>query len=258
MVLKHQRWQKGFSLVELSIILVILGLLVTGVLAGSRLIEQAELRTIATEIDRHITSAKTFYDKYGYYPGDIPNASDFWFDTTNCPNGMVPTGCNGNGNQRIADNLVGTAEYDEKYRAWQHLVFAGMMEGNFTGLRIPSSIDGGDSTNSPTSVRSGGLYYMLWDSFYDYFKSPVNMLCFGSIDPGHTPAGPIWSPREAYQFDNKLDDGLPYAGRMMSNEVPVGGSNCVVTATTSTYNLSSESISCRSCFDFDMVKIKGE
>ncbi|PZP83692.1 MAG: type II secretion system protein, partial [Azospirillum brasilense] len=54
----------GFSLVELSIVLVILGLLTGGILGGQSLIRAAELRTISTDANRYITAAQTFRDKY--------------------------------------------------------------------------------------------------------------------------------------------------------------------------------------------------
>lgn len=252
---QRRRYSTGFSMLELAVVLVIIGLLTVGVLAGSSLVHQAELRSINVEVNKHITTVKTFYDKYDYYPGDMPIASDFWFDATNCPAGLVPAGCNGDGDQRIGDNLPPTAsERPERYRAWQHMVFSGIMEGNFTGLKVPGTTDGGDITNSPSSSKAGGLYYITWDNFFGFFQSPVNMLCFGSERPDTSPAGLIWSPRDAYHMDKKIDDGLPYAGKMMSNATG-GDGNCVSSAE---YNLPFNGTACRSCFDFDIISVNGQ
>ena len=72
------RTDGGFSLLELSIVLVILGLLAGGVLSGKSLIRAAELRTIGTERDRFRTAMYAFRDKYFMLPGDISNATSFW------------------------------------------------------------------------------------------------------------------------------------------------------------------------------------
>ena len=69
---------RAFSLVELSIVLVILGLLTGGILAGQSLIRAAELRAVTTEYQRYVAAVQTFRDKYMALPGDMPNAIAFW------------------------------------------------------------------------------------------------------------------------------------------------------------------------------------
>ena len=70
--------RSGFSLVELSIVLVILGLLTGGILAGQSLIRAAELRSVATESQRYMAALNSFRDKYFALPGDMANATAFW------------------------------------------------------------------------------------------------------------------------------------------------------------------------------------
>mgnify|MGYP001100732306 CR=1 FL=1 len=74
----------GFSLVELSIVLVILGLLVGGILGGKSLIKAAELRSISTEQAQWNTAIKAFRDKYFMLPGDMNNATSFGEPQTRC------------------------------------------------------------------------------------------------------------------------------------------------------------------------------
>lgn len=69
---------RGFSLVELSIVLVILGLLTGGILAGQSLIRAAELRSYITDVQRYPAAVNAFKDKYFAYPGDMANATKFW------------------------------------------------------------------------------------------------------------------------------------------------------------------------------------
>ena len=68
----------AFSLVELSIVLVILGLLVGGVLSGQSLIRAAQLRSVTTQFANYRAAVFTFRDKYFALPGDMANASAFW------------------------------------------------------------------------------------------------------------------------------------------------------------------------------------
>jgi prepilin-type N-terminal cleavage/methylation domain-containing protein len=69
---------RGFTLVELSIVLVILGLLAGGVLAGQGLIRAAELRSITTDQQRFLIAIRAFRDQYRSLPGDMPNATLVW------------------------------------------------------------------------------------------------------------------------------------------------------------------------------------
>ena len=70
--------KKGFSLVELSIVLVILGLLTGGILTGQTLIRAAELRSVNADVQRFQAATRTFQSKYFAFAGDMRNATDFW------------------------------------------------------------------------------------------------------------------------------------------------------------------------------------
>jgi prepilin-type N-terminal cleavage/methylation domain-containing protein len=61
----------GFTLIELSIVLVIIGLVVGGVLVGRDLICAAELRAQISQIEKYNTAVNTFYGKYGGLPGPL-------------------------------------------------------------------------------------------------------------------------------------------------------------------------------------------
>ncbi|MFO0388554.1 MAG: type II secretion system protein [Alphaproteobacteria bacterium] len=69
--------QQGFTLIELSIVLVIIGLVTAGVLVGKDLINQAELRSIITDVEKYNTAVNTFKVKYCCLAGDCPFATDF-------------------------------------------------------------------------------------------------------------------------------------------------------------------------------------
>src|ERR1700735_2843794 len=75
--------KSGFTLIELSIVLVIIGLIVGGILTGQSLIDAAAQREQIAQIEKYNTAVRTFQGKYGYLPGDIPNpyASNFGFQS---------------------------------------------------------------------------------------------------------------------------------------------------------------------------------
>ena len=71
--LKKSKKQSGFTLIEMSIVLVIIGLIVGGVLVGRDLISAAAVRAQISQIEKYNLAVNTFREKYGYLPGDIPN-----------------------------------------------------------------------------------------------------------------------------------------------------------------------------------------
>ena len=153
----------GFSLVELSIVLVILGLLTGGILAGQSLIRAAELRTVTNDFTRYVTATHTFRDKYFSIPGDMTNATKFWgaADPTpaTCRALTTPsTGtatCDGNGNGTILTPGDATTFF-EMHRFWQHLAHAGLIEGTYTGVTAVAAQPGKviPGTNAPLSRLS--------------------------------------------------------------------------------------------------------
>ena len=136
--------EAAFSLIELAIVLVILGLLVGGIMTGQSLIRAAELRSITTDLNQFQTSISVFRAKYSDLPGDMPDATAFWGAAHATPvtcATTVGTGtqtCNGDGNGQIG-NYGSAATYYEVHRMWQHLANTGLIEGSYTG------VDGGGS-----------------------------------------------------------------------------------------------------------------
>lgn len=131
----------GFSLVELSIVLVILGLLTGGILSGQALIRAAELRSITAQSSQYVTAIYSFRDKYFALPGDFAEATRFWgqqYSGATCAahSGAAvttPGACNGNGNG-ILTVTGGAGLSSEAFQSWRHLALAGLVEGSYTGL----------------------------------------------------------------------------------------------------------------------------
>lgn len=207
--------KQGFSLVELSIVLVILGLLTGGILAGQSLIRAAELRSVSTEFSRYVTASQTFRDKYFQLPGDFTKATDFWTSAGGnganaaCQAGTATTTtCSGNGDGYV--NLINSASVWEANRFWQHLALAGLIEGAYNGQ---SGVTVG--LNTPRSKISGATWRILGGpgytagDAYGFGGTYGNAMYFY-----HATSGALLKPEEAWNIDTKMDDGAPGSGKV--------------------------------------------
>ncbi|MCE2927483.1 MAG: prepilin-type N-terminal cleavage/methylation domain-containing protein [Rickettsiales bacterium] len=66
-------FNRGFTLVEMAIVIVLIGLLLSGVLVGRDLIEAAQIRRVVGEVEKINTAIYTFKNKFNALPGDIPS-----------------------------------------------------------------------------------------------------------------------------------------------------------------------------------------
>ena len=216
----------AFSLVELSIVLVILGLLTGGILAGQSLIRAAELRSVSADYARFATSVQTFRDKYLRLPGDMNNATAFWGDDSiNCGDVAVTDGtpgtCNGNADGQITF-ATGPNRPAEAFQFWKQLALAGLVEGTYSGL----SGSGGAGhavigTNVPRGrLSNSGFTPSYFDnsggSVADYAVNFRNQMTFGATNTGFDTSAAILKPEEAWNIDTKMDDGRPGNGSIIA------------------------------------------
>lgn len=249
----------AFSLVELSIVLVILGLLTGGILTGQNLIRAAELRSVTTQMNEYRTAMYTFRDKYFYLPGDMPNATDFWgADPDGCPThsnwkaGKKET-CNGDGDGIIGDS----GEKYERFRFWQQLANAGLIEGSYSGVTGPEDagtcvgVDHEPGFNSPKGKFGNSGFSVVNDNVdtapYLFIGSYTNAFAFGGVYTACATLAPILTPEEAWNIDTKLDDGKPGTGKIRPrNNYASGGQEQCTDGTTSSasYGLGYKSAAC--------------
>lgn len=251
--------KKGFSLVELSIVLVILGLLTGGILSGQSLIRAAELRSVAADIQRYQAATYTFRDKYQAFPGDMRNATRFWGDNNAaCPDAAIANGtpgtCNGNGDGMLAAGATGSAVTSENAQYWNQLALAGLIEGTYTGITGSNgSWDADIGINCPRArISNAGFSVYWWTSVTDpahtttYVGSYGNMLAFGAETTIVT-ENPAIKPEEAWNIDTKIDDGRPAYGKVVQRKPSSGITpNCVTsnTASAAEYNLTNTTNAC--------------
>ena len=194
--LSHQN--KGFSLVELSIVIIIMGLLVASVTVGKDLIKAAQLRGLISQLHGFDTQVSTFQLKYNSLPGDISNANKRGLGTHNGDgDGVIEDG--------TSDATPDTISYEISY-FWEHLNKAGFADGAYDG----------DETNGivgqtfPKAKHGGGITV--------YGVSGLNYFHIGIGDANGTNQNFIDTlvPEDAFSVDNKIDDGFPLKGNMVA------------------------------------------
>jgi prepilin-type N-terminal cleavage/methylation domain-containing protein len=154
---------RGFTLIELSIVLVIIGVLAGSVIIGRDLLESSRVRVSIKDREMILAAVNVFKERYECTPGDCPNLTDFWADASldgsdsfcggawwgsgaPLPPGKV---CNGNGDRRIEGGFP-TFGNAEVHGFWHQLALAGLFtKANYTGSRIRVG-------STPYVVENGG------------------------------------------------------------------------------------------------------
>ena len=192
---------KGFTLIEIAIVLVIIGLLLGGVLKGQELITGARVRNLISQQDGIKAAFFGFQDRFRALPGDYASAS------TNINN----VSQNGNGNGRIENNATAPAFAHEELLAWNHLTAAGFLNGSFAVTSGDTTATDANNPKNPYSVYIQIIYDANWGVTGNTIQK--HNLKTGSQVPVEIIA----------EVDRKIDDGLPYAGGFQySTYVPSG------------------------------------
>jgi prepilin-type N-terminal cleavage/methylation domain-containing protein len=177
--------ESGFTLVEIAIVLVIIGLLLGGILKGQEMITQAKIKNLINDFNGVTVAVTSYQDRYRALPGDDPNATTRWTV-------QAPTSGNGNG---IVEGLYNDATLTtESHLFWQHLRIAGFVPGLTTGTSAgqpPTNAAGGIIGVESGVVGTNGLG----------FSSLI--VCFSNLPE-----------KVASAIDGQMDDGAPNTGQV--------------------------------------------
>jgi prepilin-type N-terminal cleavage/methylation domain-containing protein len=195
-----RREQEGFTLVEIAIVLVVIGLLLGGILKGQELVVQARVKNVIADFSGLSSAHYAYQDRYRATPGDDPGATRW--------SGMV----GGNGNGTVAGDYNSAVNNAESRLWWQHLRLAGFVAG--TGQQQPlNSVSGmlgvqtGMGTGAGTAL--GGFSSLI--------------ICSANLPD-----------KIAVAIDSQLDDGNPSAGALRAQQ-QTGVNESISGTTASTY-----------------------
>ena len=221
---KNLNNKSGFTLVELSIVLIIIGLIVSGVLVGQDLIRSAEISATVRQVQNFNSAVSTFRTKYNYIPGDMPSSLSTAFGLTGTRTGAQG---DGDGNGLIECTTPATlCSGGEPVLFWNDLSISKLVSGSYTGSGTAAIASTALGSNFPEAKLGKNNYFFVYSvSGINYYQiaaiSSVDASSIYTLTTGITPA-------EAYQIDSKLDDGLPSSGIVTA----VGGTTPNGTATT--------------------------
>ncbi len=210
---KSQKHNFGFTLVEISIVMIIIGLLIGGTFGGMKLVENAQVNKTVQEIKSTSSAALSFKDIYNRFPGDLTNPS---VRLSNCT--VAPCATGGNGDRRIGSvGINGSiAATDENFTFWHHLQAADLLS-----LAYRNTTDTTYGEGHPEASIGGG-YRVFYYNNMNVGPCPTVYPRHGFLMSGE-PTGPVNSAtgntiscQPISQLDQKIDDGLPTSGFVQS------------------------------------------
>lgn len=260
----------AFTLVELSIVLVVIGLIIGGIMGGQSLLRTAQIRSVLTDLTTYGQAVGNFRTEFRALPGDMSNATSYWGVVSGYTTGREAgcysadkssgvTTCNGDGDGSIEINNPTNSNADgtETYLAWQHLADAGMVTGSFTGVTANSTatVAGTLAGRNAPAARITGLTYVPNSTNGCVGVSDPNLFsgCYYALLYFGTGSSTQWTPNgglapdEMASMDQKMDDGLPQTGQMRTL---VTMTNCY---SGTAYNLSNGGLNCMGIYGLDPI-----
>ncbi len=196
--------QTGFTLIELAIVLVIIGLLLGGVLRGQELINSARVKSLTRDFQNVQVYLYTYQDRFRAIPGDDPAADDH-------VGGTLATPATSLANGRIEGEWNSTTVTNESFLFWEHVRLAGI---------APGSTDTGAGTYIPLNTNGARLGVQSVNGMTEITNMTGSFaICSTGI-----------LGRDALQIDTTLDDGETSTGSVRAVVAGTPGAGVVSTA----------------------------
>lgn len=184
-----QRRQSGFTLIEIAIVLVIIGLLLGGILKGQELINSARVKNLASDFRNVPVFIYGYQDKFRALPGDDPAASTHLSGATDATTPGTP------GNGVIEGDWDSATTTDESFLFWQHVRLAGL---------APGPTDTGAADYQPRNAAGGVLGVQSAVPLTGITASTYYVCSTGILG------------KFVKQLDTQLDNGDTASGAMMA------------------------------------------
>jgi type II secretory pathway pseudopilin PulG len=191
----------AFSIIELTIVLMVIGVIISMTLKGSNLLERARVQAVKQDIRFYQASVASFRERYQALPGDMRNAADHLSARQNVP--LLSGNSNG---------LLDTPQ--EQLQFWQHLVLADMLKG----LSVSANTEAVYGATLP-EARIGGGYNVVFKKVGNIRKNWIRLAKLPQDDDSDIAAA--LTPAQAFEIDRELDDGSPTSGNVIA-----AGDNC--------------------------------
>ncbi len=225
------RTSRGFTLIEIAIVLVVIGLLLGGVLKGQELITGARVRSLIAQQDGIKAAFFGFQDRFRALPGDYTAASSNIDCSGGCPDG--------NGNGRIEKGDGGTPH--EEIFVWAHLSGAGFLNGSYVAA---ADTDTATDDNTPKSPYGAYLEF-VHDGIYGSGTTTTPGTLKHNLKTGNQIPVEILA-----EIDRKIDDGRPDSGTFQFSAYAAGGgtgptyADCVEAGTPSSWKVNGGEANC--------------
>ena len=184
----RKQHQAGFTLVEIAIVLVIIGLLLGGILKGQEMINQAKIKNLINDFNGISAAMYSYQDRYRALPGDDLNAATRWA-------GAIA----GNGNGQFTgtyNNILAAAPLaaDETNLFWWHLRLSGF---------VPGQTAAGAAAGQQPNNAAGGLVGVETGTGAASMGFTSNILCTSNLPD-----------KIAIAIDAQMDDGVNNTGQV--------------------------------------------
>jgi type II secretory pathway pseudopilin PulG len=190
------RKQRGFTLLEIVLLVLLVGMILAGVLKGEEMVTSAKVKRVAGQLDELRAAYLGFQDRYRALPGDYADARSSLDCGMPCPFG------NGDSRIRSTETPANGNEVHEDLLVWTHLAASRFLKGDY---RMAPGETASTQANTPCNAYSAYLD-IAFDGQYG--------MNGGGLVRHNLKSGPMLPVEVAAELDRKTDDGKPYSGQV--------------------------------------------